>query len=141
MSSSIKPRRNCSCSPADGLGPMLFAPLSEMASVGRNRVYAWTFFIFILVSIPITLVENFTAFVTLRFFQGFFGSPCLANGGASIQDIYSEFSVPFGLSIWVAATSIGPSIGPLLSGYAVDSGNPGAWRWSVKEILWVGSEK
>ncbi|KAK0808226.1 hypothetical protein LTR75_006290, partial [Friedmanniomyces endolithicus] len=70
-----------------GVGPLLFAPLSEIAAVGRNWVYAPTFFLFVVLSIPTALVRNYAGLLVLRFLTGFFSSPCLANGGASIGDM------------------------------------------------------
>jgi DHA1 family multidrug resistance protein-like MFS transporter len=72
-----------------GFGPLLFAPLSEIPAVGRNWVYIPTFFIFVILSIPTAVVKNFAGLLVLRFITGFFGSPCLANGGASVGDIVS----------------------------------------------------
>ena len=42
-----------------GLGPLLFAPLSEIAAIGRNWVYVPTFFLFVILSIPTALVSNY----------------------------------------------------------------------------------
>lgn len=72
--------------------------------------------------------------MVLRFLQGFFGSPCLANGGASMQDLFSDGSLPYAMTAWVAATYAGPALGPMLSGFAVTAKG---WRWSLWEILWV----
>ncbi|KAI4729410.1 MFS general substrate transporter [Aureobasidium sp. EXF-10728] len=38
-----------------GVGPLLFAPLSEIASVGRNLPYVTTFIVYMLVTIPTAL--------------------------------------------------------------------------------------
>ena len=72
-----------------GIGPLLFAPLSEIASIGRNWVYVPTFFLFVILSIPTAVVDNYAGLLVLRFLTGFFGSPCLANGGASVGDMAS----------------------------------------------------
>lgn len=37
--------------------------------------------------VPTALVNNIGGLLFLRFLQGFFGSPCLANGGATMQDM------------------------------------------------------
>jgi MFS transporter, DHA1 family, multidrug resistance protein len=74
---------------AYGLGPLLFSPLSEIPSIGRNPPYIFSFGIFVILCIPTALVDNIPGLLVLRFLQGFFGSPCLATGGASLQDIYS----------------------------------------------------
>ncbi|KAI1208052.1 major facilitator superfamily transporter [Annulohypoxylon truncatum] len=119
-----------------GLGPLLFSPLSELPSVGRNPVYIITMFLFVIVSIPTALVTNYPGLMVLRFLQGFFGSPCLANGAASLGDMYSEMSLPYALIAWVSAAYCGPALGPLLSGFSVPIMG---WRWSLLEIIWAAS--
>lgn len=119
---------------AYGMGPLLFAPLSEIPVVGRSPVYAVTMLLFVILSIPTALVKNFAGLLVLRFLQGFFGSPCLANGGATMQDMYSLLKLPYALTIWVSAAYCGPALGPLLSGFAVTAKG---WRWSLWEILWI----
>ena len=119
---------------AYGMGPLIFAPLSEIPVVGRSPVYAITMFIFVILSIPTALVKNFAGLLVLRFLQGFFGSPCLANGGATMQDMYSLLKLPYALTIWVSAAYCGPALGPLFSGFAVTAKG---WRWSLWEILWI----
>lgn len=81
-----------------GVGPLLFSPLSELPSIGRNPVYIWTMFLFVIVSIPAALAQNFAGLMVLRFLQGFFGSPCLANGAASFGDMYSMMVLPYAMS-------------------------------------------
>jgi MFS transporter, DHA1 family, multidrug resistance protein len=110
---------------------MLFSPLSEIAMIGRNPPYIVSFVLFFIVSIITAKVDNFAALIVLRFLQGFFGSPCLANGGASLQDIYSWSQVPYSFIFWVAAMYCGPALGPLLSGFAVSTN----WRWPLWEIV------
>lgn len=65
--------------------------MSEVPVFGRNIPYITTFFIFVILAVPTALVENLGGLLVLRFLQGFFGSPCLASGGASMQDIVSSF--------------------------------------------------
>ncbi|CZT48790.1 related to FLR1-Putative H+ antiporter regulated by yAP-1 and involved in multidrug resistance [Rhynchosporium secalis] len=96
-----------------GIGPLLFAPMSEIASIGRNWVYVPTFTLFVILSVPTALVDNYTGLLVLRFLTGFFGSPCLANGGASVG---------------------GPAIGPIIAGFAVQANG---WRWGLWEIVWM----
>ncbi|KAK9366752.1 major facilitator superfamily domain-containing protein, partial [Lipomyces kononenkoae] len=117
-----------------GIGPLIFAPLSEIPALGRNVPYLVTFALFVILTVPTALVENFAGLLVLRFLLGFFGSPCLANGGASMQDIYSLLKLPYALISWVSAAYCGPALGPLISGFAVPAEN---WRWSLWEILWM----
>lgn len=70
-----------------GVGPLAFAPLSEIAAVGRNWIYAPTFFLFVILSIGTALVRNYAGLLVLRFITGVLSSPAVANGGASIGDM------------------------------------------------------
>lgn len=119
-----------------GTGPLIFSPLSELPIIGRNPIYIITMFLFVIVSIPTVFVQNYAGLMVLRFLQGFFGSPCLASGGASVGDMYSLLHLPYALIAWVSAAYCGPALGPLLSGFSVPAKG---WRWSLLEILWVSS--
>jgi DHA1 family multidrug resistance protein-like MFS transporter len=119
-----------------GVGPLLFSPLSELPALGRNPVYIVTMFLFVIISIPAALVQNYSGLMALRFLQGFFGSPCLASGGASVGDMYSLLNLPYALIAWVSAAYCGPALGPLLSGFSVPLMG---WRWSLLEILWAAA--
>jgi MFS transporter, DHA1 family, multidrug resistance protein len=98
---------------------MVFAPISEMPTIGRNPPYLYSFIAFTVVSIIIASIDNISAIIVLRFFQGFFGSPCLASGAATIDDMYELYHWPCGLAVWVMAIYWGPSFAPLLAAYAV----------------------
>ncbi|KAF2012679.1 MFS general substrate transporter [Aaosphaeria arxii CBS 175.79] len=119
---------------AYGIGPLLFSPLSEIPVIGRNLPYIISYAIFVILLVPTALVDNFAGLVVLRFLQGFFGSPCLATGGASLQDIYSLVKLPYALSMWAFAATCGPALGPIISGFSVEAKN---WRWSLWEMLWL----
>ena len=119
---------------AYGIGPLLWSPLSEIPSIGRNSLYIFTFAIFIVLLIPTALVNNFPGLVVLRFLLGFFGSPCLATGPATLGDMYAFGKLPYALSTWAVVATSGPAVGPLLSGYSVPATS---WRWSTWELLWL----
>jgi len=92
---------------------MLFSPLSELPSVGRNPPYVLSFILFMITSIVLAVIDNFPGLIVLRFLQGFFGSPILASGGASIEDIDDYLSTPYGYMYWIGAMYAGPAIGPV----------------------------
>jgi DHA1 family multidrug resistance protein-like MFS transporter len=121
---------------AYGLGPLLFSPLSEIPRIGRSPPYIITFAIFTILCVPTALVDNFAGLMVLRFLQGFFGSPILATGGASLQDMFSLIKLPYVLCCWAAAACIGPALGPIISGFSVAAMN---WRWSLWEMLWLAA--
>lgn len=121
---------------AYGVGPLLWAPLSEIPVIGRNPIYYLTFILFFVLSFPTAVVSNFAGLLVLRFLQGFFGSPALANAGATFSDMYSLLYVPYSLGWWVFAAWGGPAVGPLMAGFAVSAES---WRWSLWEIVWMAS--
>lgn len=111
---------------------MLFSPISEVAQIGRNLPYLISFVLFLVISIVTAVVANksFAALIVMRLLQGFFGSPILASGGASLEDIYDCNALPYAYVYWIAAMYCGPALGPLISSYAVFSD----WRWPLWEI-------
>ncbi|KAI9670012.1 MAG: hypothetical protein M1831_007048 [Alyxoria varia] len=119
-----------------GFGPLLFSPLSEIPSIGRNIPYITTFTLFVILGFPTAVVDNYAGLLVLRFLTGFLGSPCLATGGATIQDIYSFMNLPYGFVAWTAGAFSAPALGPLLSGFAVMAKG---WRWALWEIIWMSA--
>jgi DHA1 family multidrug resistance protein-like MFS transporter len=120
----------------DGVGPMLWAPLSEVNFIGRSPIYASTFVAFVGFSILAATTQSWSGFLAIRFLQGFFGSPCLAIGGASMHDLFPDLTVPYSLTVWVAAAYCGPALGPLLAGYLVPVKG---WRYGMWEIVWLAA--
>lgn len=117
-----------------GVGPLIFSPISEIPRIGRNVPYILTLFLFVVMAIPTILTQSFSGFLVLRFLTGFLGSPCLATGGATLQDMYSPLKLPYGYTAWVGATFCAPALGPVISAFAVSGGD---WRLSLWEILWM----
>ncbi|CAK7201563.1 hypothetical protein SEUCBS139899_004269 [Sporothrix eucalyptigena] len=121
---------------AYGIGDLIFSPLTEIPVVGRNPVYYLTFVVFFAVSFGPTRVETFGGLLVLRFLLGFFGSPALANGGATVGDLFSLLSIPYGLCWWVFSAWAGPAFGPLIGGYAAMAKG---WRWPMWEVVWMAA--
>ncbi|KAM0417079.1 hypothetical protein ACHAPT_012917 [Fusarium lateritium] len=121
---------------AYGVGDLLFSPLSEIPSVGRNHVYYLTYIIFWVLSFPSAVVDSFGGLLVLRFLLGFLGSPALANGGATVGDMFPLIYMPYGLCWWVFSAWAGPAFGPLIGGFAAQANS---WRWPFWEIVWMAS--
>ncbi|KAL1844478.1 hypothetical protein VTK73DRAFT_2447 [Phialemonium thermophilum] len=119
-----------------GLGPLALSPPSEIAAVGRNPVYVATMVVFVLLSVGAALVDNVPGLMVLRFLQGFFCAPGLANGGGSIGDVTSPLLLPYALYLWAFFPLGGPSLGPMIAGFSVAAEN---WRWALWEIVWIAS--
>lgn len=93
---------------AYGLGPMVFSPLSEIPVIGRTLPYTITYFIFVVLCIPMALVDNIAGILVLRFLLGFFGSPCLATAGASYGEFYGASEMPYVIALWGGGATLGP---------------------------------
>lgn len=115
----------------DAVGPLVFSPISEIAEIGRNPPYIISFTLFLIVSSLIWILDSFPAIVLFRFLQGFFGSPCLATGGATLQDMFGMKNAPIAYIFWVLGFNCGPALGPLMATFAVHAD----WRWPFWQII------
>jgi len=125
-----------------GLGPIIWSPLSEIPQIGRLWVYIGTLFVFCCFQLPTVYSVNFGMLLAFRFLTGFFGSPALATGGATIADMYRPQKQAYGLAVWGIGAVCGPVLGPLVGGFAVQSGGSGVlkgWKWTIWELLWLSS--
>jgi MFS transporter, DHA1 family, multidrug resistance protein len=117
-----------------GLGPMIWAPMSEIPQIGRNLVYIGTLTVFVALQVPTALSVNFGMLLAFRFITGFVGSPSLATGGASIGDIYRPQKRAYSITVWGIGAVCGPTLGPLMGGFAAESKG---WCWTIWEPMWL----
>ncbi|SCV70621.1 BQ2448_3383 [Microbotryum intermedium] len=116
------------------IGPMFLSPMTEIPAVGRTFPYIITLAIFVILQVPSALTNSFSGFLVLRFLAGFFGSPPLATGGASIADMFSPDTRSFALGIYGLSAAGGPALGPVMSGFAIAARG---WHWSMWILLWL----
>lgn len=109
-----------------GLGPMIFSPFSEQASIGRRNIYMPTLFVFMILQIPTALSKNIASLSILRFLGGLVASPCLSIGPATICDVLTIPYGAIGIGIWSVAAVSGPLFGPIFGAVLTVKGN---WRW------------
>lgn len=117
-----------------GLGPMVWAPMSEIPQIGRNPVYIGTLIVFVFFQFAVIYAKNFGMLLAFRFLTGFFGSPVLATGGASLSDMYKPSKRAYAIGIWGMAAVCGPVLGPLVGGFAAQHKG---WTWTIWELLWL----
>lgn len=117
-----------------GLGPMIWAPMSEIPQFGRNPVYIGTLVVFVFFQFAVIYAKNFGMLLAFRFLTGFFGSPVLATGGASLGDMYKPSKRAYAIGIWGLAAICGPVLGPLIGGFAAQHKG---WQWPIWELLWL----
>ena len=94
--------------------------MSEVPFFGRNPVYIGTLAAFVALNFGVVYAKNTGMLLAFRFLTGFFGSPVLATGGASIADIFKPSKRQYPLSAYGIANAIGPVLGPLVGGFAAD---------------------
>ncbi|KAE8246842.1 hypothetical protein A4X13_0g5605 [Tilletia indica] len=116
-----------------GSGPLILSPLSEIPQIGRNIPYIVTLAIFVALQVPTALTTSTAGYFICRFLSGFFGSPALATGGATIGDMFGSETRPIALGIWGLSAVCGPTIGPLIGGFAFDHFK--TYRWTLWPLL------
>lgn len=111
-----------------GLGPLLFAPLSEL--YGRAPVYRSSLLAFMVMTIGCGLSQNIEILVAFRFLAGCFGASPVAIGGAVVGDLFPVKERGAAMSIYQAgqiiSAVVGPPIGGLIGSYLI-------WRW----VFWI----
>lgn len=127
-----------------GTGPMIWSPMSEIPQFGRNPIYIGTLAVFVAFQAPTALASNFGMLLAFRFLTGFFGSPVLATGGASIADIWRPKKRAYAMSIWGIAAVCGPTLGPVVGGWAVQYGPvtgkfTAPWTWPIWELMFLSA--
>ncbi|KAI9039817.1 MFS transporter [Aspergillus affinis] len=117
-----------------GLGPMLWSPLGELPVVGRTPVYISTLTVFVFFNFGVIYAKNFGMFLAFRFLTGFFGSPVLATGAASMGDIWDPLVRDYMIGIWGCFAVSAPVLGPVIGGFASSAMG---WTWTIWPLLWM----
>ncbi|KAF7549607.1 hypothetical protein G7Z17_g6269 [Cylindrodendrum hubeiense] len=111
-----------------GIGPMIFAPLSEI--YGRRVIYGSTLLVAVVFIIPCALAKNIETLLVCRAIDGIAFSAPMTLVGGTLADLWrtEERGVP--MAAFSAAPFIGPAIGPLIGGFLSDATS---WRW----LYWI----
>ncbi|CAD6569569.1 MAG: hypothetical protein ASARMPRED_002949 [Alectoria sarmentosa] len=109
-----------------GLGPLVWAPLSEM--YGRKVAILAPYFIAAVFSFATGAAKDIQTVLITRFFAGFFGSAPVTNTGVLLGDIWAPEQRGVAVSGYAIAVVGGPTIGPLVGG-AISSSYL-RWRWT-----------
>ncbi|WVQ72033.1 hypothetical protein IAR50_001577 [Cryptococcus sp. DSM 104548] len=111
------------------VGPIVWGPLSE--TYGRRPVFIATFIVYTGFQVGCALSKNTASILVFRFLSGTFAAAPLTNSGAMLADIWDGDHRGQAMSIFSLAPFMGPSIGPIVSGFIQVSGTN--WRW----VFWI----
>ncbi|KAH7406976.1 major facilitator superfamily domain-containing protein [Phaeosphaeria sp. MPI-PUGE-AT-0046c] len=111
-------------------GPMAWGPLSEQ--YGRKGIMIYAFAILTVFSIASAVAPNFGALVVFRLMVGIGGSCAISVVGGICADVWHDpIKRGRSMALFMAATTFGPILGPLVSGFI----SVVSWQWA----FWVGS--
>ncbi|KAG6864400.1 hypothetical protein C0991_009870 [Blastosporella zonata] len=111
-----------------GVGPMLFAPLSEV--VGRKPIYCVSIFLYFIFTLPGALAPNRATLVISRALAGIAASAPMCNVGGSVADIWAVEQRGMPMALFSGTIFLGPCLGPIVGGWI---GERAGWRW----LYWV----
>jgi MFS family permease len=110
-----------------GLGPLLWAPLSEV--YGRRSAVLSPMFVAICFSFASATADNLQTLMITRFFGAFFASAPVTNTGGVLGDLYSPAWRGIAMAGYAMAVVGGPVLGPIVSAAVVEQPWLG-WRWT-----------
>ena len=110
-----------------GLGPLLWAPLSEV--YGRKAAVLTPYFIAACFSFGSATAKDVQTIMITRFFAGFFGSAPVTNTGGVLGDLYTPAQRGIAMAGYAMAVVGGPLLGPIV-GSAVVVQPFLRWRWT-----------
>lgn len=110
-----------------GLGPLLWAPLSEV--YGRRLAVLTPMFIAICFSFGSAVSKDFQTLMLTRFFGAFFASAPVTNSGGVLGDLFSPAWRALAMAGYSMAVVGGPCLAPIVSAAFVSNPSLG-WRWT-----------
>lgn len=118
-----------------GIAPSIFSPLSD--SLGRRPVYLLSFALYTAASVGLVFnTSSYAALLVLRALQSAGGSATLSLAYAVVADYAVHAERGRFLGPMMAATNLGPNIGPVIGGGAVlATGEP---RWAFVALVIFG---
>lgn len=111
-----------------GLGPMLFAPISEL--YGRKLGVIVPLFFSAVFALGCGFSQNFATLLVCRFFQGLFGGAPVANTGGVLGDIWKPRTRGLALVGYSFVVTGGPASAPLMGAAFGTLGIDIGWRWT-----------
>ncbi|CCC13860.1 hypothetical protein SMACR_07497 [Sordaria macrospora] len=111
-----------------GIGPLLWAPLSEV--FGRRVAVFVPMFFAICFSFGSATAKDYQTLMITRFFGAFFASAPVTNTGGVLGDLFSPAERGIAMAGYAMAVVGGPAIGPVVSAAVAIQPSLG-WRWTL----------
>ncbi|KAF4977618.1 hypothetical protein FZEAL_5879 [Fusarium zealandicum] len=115
-------------------GPFVFAPLSEF--YGRRWIFYMTFIAYMGFNFLCAFPPSFSGLLVGRFLAGTFISAPLSTTPGVLVDLWDPIERGNATGIFSLASWIGPSLGPIVSGFVQLKKD---WRWGMYSVLWLGA--
>ncbi|KAI5954612.1 TPO4 [Candida jiufengensis] len=114
------------------LGPAFMSGFTVV--LGRKPFYVYPWIIAIFFILGCGFAKNIWTMLILRFFAGFFASPCLSVVAGTINDLFSHdpFQQSTAVAIFCLMPFMGPVIGPIVGGFAAEYKG---WKWAASWVL------
>ncbi|KAH7122005.1 MSF membrane transporter [Dactylonectria estremocensis] len=110
-----------------GLGPLLWAPLSEV--YGRRVPVLTPMFIAVCFTFAAATAKDLQTIMLTRFWGAFFASAPMTNTGGVLGDLFSPAWRGVALAGYSMAIVCGPALGPVISTIVAQQPSLG-WRWT-----------
>lgn len=119
----------------NAVGPVFLGPLADIQ--GRRWVYVSSALTFALFMIGVALVRDYAGMVVLMFLSGAAASAGLVNVAGTVADMYgSNDNAGQPMSLFVACSAIGPSLGSPVGQWVADNTNMGLdWVFWLNVII------
>lgn len=112
------------------LGPLLFAPLSEIA--GRLPMYWASSILYLGFTVGCARSTDVAMFLVFRFLGGACAASFIALGGGTIADLLPKEERGAATAMFTAGPLLGPVIGPIVGGFVTQALG---WRWTFYLVL------
>ncbi|OTA93954.1 hypothetical protein M434DRAFT_72172 [Hypoxylon sp. CO27-5] len=112
------------------MGPLLFAPLSEV--IGRVPIYWASSILYLGCTAGCARSTNIAMFLVFRFLCGACTASFMTCGGGTIADLLPKEERGGATAMFSAGPLLGPVIGPVIGGFVTQALG---WRWTFYLVL------
>ncbi|PQE13900.1 MFS transporter protein [Rutstroemia sp. NJR-2017a BBW] len=95
-----------------GMGPLLFAPLSEF--YGRKPIYVVSLLLYFIWLFPCAFAPSFEVLLVSRFLDGVSGSAFVTVAGGTVGDLFEKKDISGPMLVFTASPFWGAGLGPIL---------------------------